>query len=193
VGDVGSDWLVEWAREDAGLSDYDELVRPGARVRRATPNDSPPPGCRQAIHHQLRSCDLRMRLGQKHPVRFRDIGMDPPVSFSWYLSKIRGSYRPDGFEPVETPYASHASALRLTAVLSESRARVRLGALFSIEWRGPMRPHSVETRQSWYVEGVGIVAIRVTPGTPEQTETYTPIFEMWLRDGLVQGLPYPPP
>ena len=132
-----------------------------------------------------------MRIGQNHPFRFGYIDSDYPLLF-YFWAQFRGSYAAEGFEPIETPYASHVSALKLTAVVREHRARIVLDR-FEIVDRGPLRFHAVETRQSWYVDGVGIVALRVTPGPPADSATSEPTLEMWLKDGLVQGLPYPPP
>lgn len=182
VSPAGPGWLVDWE------GDYDELVRPGARTRRATRDDSPPPGCRSAVDYGLRTCDLSLQIGRKRLFRRGGLGSDTfPIV---YLSRVRGSYRADGFEPLETPYASHASALKLTAVVRYYRANVTLDR-WKIVDRGPLRLDFVETRESWYVEGVGIVAARVTPGLPG--DGAVPTQQMWLKEGLVQGLPYPPP
>jgi hypothetical protein len=194
----GSGWLVGWEREVTGGS-YGELVRPGARVRSATADDSTPPGCRSAVHYDLRTCDLRLRIGQKRPFRFGYLDSDYTPGFPafpfptrYHWAQFRGSYVAEGFEPIETPYASHASALKLVAVVREYRASVQRDG-WKVVSRGPLRFESVETRQSWYVEGVGIVALRVTPGVPRDSATSAPTLEMWLKEGLVEGLPYPPP
>jgi hypothetical protein len=195
VGGRGSGWVVAWERD--GVT-HGELVRPGTRVRRATADDSAPPGCRSAVHYDLRACDLRMRIGQKRPFRFGYLDSDfhPgfPVPFPprYHWAHFRGSYVAEGFEAIETPYASHASALKLTAVVREYRASVQRDG-WEIVSRGPLRFQSVETRQSWYVDGVGIVGLRVTPGRPEDSATSAPTLEMWLKGGVVQGDPYPTP
>jgi hypothetical protein len=99
-----------------------------------------------------------------------------------------GRYRFERFAPIETPYASHASAVHVTAVVKEWHASVQLDG---IESRGPLRLASVETRQSAYVEGVGLVWLRITDGRPADAATKPPTFEIWLKEALVQGQPYP--
>jgi hypothetical protein len=183
VSPAGPGWRVDWE------GSYDEVVRPGRRIRRATRDDSPPPGCRSAVDHDLRTCDLSLRIGRKRAFRRGGLGFDsfPTV----YLERVRGSYEAEGFGPLETPSASHASALKLTAVVRYFRANVTLGDRFEILRRGPLRLDFVETRQSWYVEGVGFVASQVTPGLPEDVGAAPWSIQMWLKEGLVQGLPYP--
>jgi hypothetical protein len=180
ISPAGPGWRVDWEGE------YDELVRPGARIRRATSEDSPPPGCRSAVAYGLRNCVLRLKLGRQRAFQFGGVGFeDFPFAYVW---RVRGSYTAEGFEPLETPYASHASALKLTAVVRHYRGRATVVG-FEVVDRGPLHLDFVETRESWYVEGVGIVAARVAPGLPG--EAAAPTEEMWLMDGLVQGLPYP--
>jgi hypothetical protein len=188
VTDVPGGWRVEWDRSGSRSV---ELVRPGERIRREKRSDWPPPGCRYAIDYDLGSCRLRVSIGHTRSFRQAYLTSDVflPPFFSWARRIAR--YWVDGLEPIETPYASHDSAASLTSYTREWHARVRLGDRFEIESRGPLRLAYAETSRSWYVEGVGLVALRVTDGRPSQSPTTPPKSETWLREGLVQGQPYP--
>ena len=68
---------------------------------------------------------------------------------------------------------------------------MQLGDRFTVASMGPLRLDSVETTQSWFAEGVGLVALRRTPGKPEESASTVPSYELWLEEGRVLGLPYP--
>lgn len=93
--------------------------------------------------------------------------------------------------PLETPYASHAEA-----ALVESRARLAT-ATMGLGWGFSFRPTGWVTRSrttSWYAAGVGLVGEigerRVTKrGRLQASVSY----ELWLREGVIGGVPYPPP
>jgi hypothetical protein len=181
VADLANGWRVEWSHN--GELYHAEIVRPGAKVRRASVDDSPVPGCRIALDYEVRSCPLRLREGgaRSFSRTSLDFGTFPLVR----LESRRGRYRFHGLGELSSPYATYAAAAEISSDVRVFKAPVRRGNGFALEPAGPWRLDSVQSRRSWYVEGVGIVGLRENYG-PGQ-----PITEMWLREGLVQGLPYP--
>jgi|GEM_PF-4692829 len=184
VADDARGWHVRW---DRGGASYTEIVRPGARVKSAE-RDGARPACAAAVEWSLRSCDLHMAIGESR--RFGHGYLD--ASLFPFFSRVRrlGHYRLAGFEPVETPSASHASALRLEAVAKEWWAPVRFERFQPVQ-TGRFRRGPVETTEAWFVEDVGLVAIRRFPGTPTQSAGTAPEYERWLQAARIQGQPYP--
>ena len=190
VDDLGNGWRVLWERNPGGGTTYAEIVRPGIKIRRATREDETPPGCRRSLEYELRGCALSFPIGGARSFRVGYLDTDINFPFLFFWTRMDGRYGLAGFEPLETPYAAHEDAARIVGVVRESRARVTLDR-FEVSSRGPLRLRGIETRQSWYVAGVGLVALRVTPGKPEESATSTPTQEMWLKEARVQGIPYP--
>jgi hypothetical protein len=133
-----------------------------------------------------RSYDLSTRIGK--PQRFKK---------RWYIwfivnftYRLHGAHRFHGFDSLETPYASHPSAARMDYVGRTTSTRLFFGrGFFDVRRTGWV---SVEKARTWFVEGIGLVGeTNVTRdyylGDPRERSGS----EVWLREGVIGGVPYP--
>lgn len=185
VEELPGGWRVVW---ESGSLTTEELVRPGVKSRRER---EAPFGVdfQRAVDRELRSFDLRMRVGAAHRFSAAFVDYSSFLFMDWV--RRRGRYQLAGLEGVETPFASHATAARVDSLVKEWRAWQRFGEGFEVE-RGPSRLRWVRTSESWFAEGVGLVGVRSAVRERSGGELGPPaLSEVWLKEARIQGVPYP--
>lgn len=183
-GDRG--WRVVWSGDPGETAA--EVVRAGAKSR--TSGDAPQLGCQYAIEPGARRCRLRLR--PEKPRSFGRTYFDLSDLDHSFRVRRTGRYHFAGIEAIETPFASHAAAVRLVSSIRDRRARLSfLPGGRKIASLGPWRLFWVETTESWFVEGVGLVGLVRTVVDGEGQPATSRSEEVWLEEGLVQGVPYP--